>query len=606
MEEQNIPVGQMPEDNNDKVVLTKEEKFNNFVESNWKTPEEFSNQEILEALRKMNSEVVLSFQKSVYEKANNILSERMNKAKEEAFEKFVEDGGKPEEFRFQDLDYLSYRDLYKNYKKQREAERAAFEKKLEDNLAKKEALIEELKTIVDSGENIAYDTFKRINEDWKTTGWVPQEKSEYIFNTFHHHANRFFDLMSVNKDLRDIEFKRNLEIKTALCEKAEALLDKEDIISAINELQTLHQEWKQNNGPLAREIREEIWNRFSEATNKLHDKRTAYYEQQKEQFDLNFQKKLAIVEKVKNMDYDAISSHQKWQDAIKTLNSFREEYKTTGRVTQAQNDEAWGLFKEAIQEFNHKKNNYYKAFKQKQKEALDIKYDLLKKAEAIKDSQDWRATSEKLKSLQVQWKKTPRPLLKEADEVWGKFRAACNHFFNNMTAHYDSLKGDMVENLKNKETILGELETFSLDTENPSQENFTLLKDFNKRWKDAGMVSREDHKRVEGVFRSKMDTLFSQLRMEESEKRGMMFKMKIDAWIQEDDQRAISKERQFIRKKIDGLNNDINNFERNMEWFSGKSSEKMKNDIQKKIDKARGQIKQYRQNLKMLNEIAEN
>ncbi|MCT4663918.1 MAG: DUF349 domain-containing protein [Flavobacteriales bacterium] len=605
MEEQNIPVGQMSEDNNNKVVLTKEEKFNNFVESNWKTPEEFSNREILEALRKMNSEVALSFQKPIYEKANNILSERMNKAKEEAFEKFVEDGGKPEEFRFQDLDYLSYRDLYKNYKKQRETERAAFEKNLQDNLAKKEALIEELKTIVDSGENIAYDTFKRINEDWKAAGWVPQEKSEYIFNTFHHHANRFFDLMSVNKDLRDIEFKRNLEIKTALCEKAEALLGKEDIISAINELQTLHQEWKQNNGPLARESREDIWNRFSEATNKLHDKRTAYYEQQKEQFDLNFQKKLAIVEKVKNMDYDAISSHQKWQDAIKVLNSFREEYKTTGRVTQAQNDEAWGLFKEAVQEFNRKKNNYYKDFKQKQKEALDIKYDLLKKAEEIKDSQDWRATSEKLKSLQVQWKKTPRPLLKEADDVWGKFRAACNHFFNNMTAHYDALKGDMVENLKNKETILGELENFSLNTENPSQENFTLLKDFNKRWKDAGMVSREDHKRVEGVFRSKMDTLFSQLRMEESEKRDMMFKMKIDAWIQEDDQRAISKERQFIRKKIDGLNNDINNFERNMEWFSGKSSEKMKNDIQKKIDKARGQIKQYRQNLKMLNEIAE-
>jgi hypothetical protein len=601
MEENVNPVGNATEDNNEEVVLTQEQKLEIFKEKNWSNLEQLPNLEILNKLKSVQEQVSITQQKPFFEEAKDILSTRMNEAKTKAKEAFLADGGDEKDFEFKDFDYGSFQNLYGQFRDQRNQHFEQKKKNEETNLVKREEIINELKGLVDSGDNIRFDDFKRINDTWKELGNIPVGKVDGIYKTYSHHVERFFDLLNLNHELRDIEFNRNLKFKTDLCEKAENLAKEENTLSAVNQLQDLHRSWKMNNGPVPKEQREAIWERFSAATQVIHDRRTAYYQALEAQYEDNFQAKLQLVEKVKNIDTNGLNSHQKWQEKIKEIDAVRAEWNTVGRISKEQNEISWNALKDAIRDFNNEKNTYYKNYKKRQQEALDIKYDLLRQAEELKESTDWKNTSNALKNLQKKWKSTPRPLLAEADEVWSKFRESCNFFFNNMNNYYESLKGDVEENLKQKEALIAEVENITLPQDN-AKDAFALLKDYNQKWRNTGQVSKEDYQRLDSKFRSLMDSYFNQIKMDEDEKHQMILKLKIDEWLKEDNIRAIEKEKSFFKRKIERLQEDIRQYDRNLEWFSGSKNNPLFTDVQKKIDRSNKMIISYKKNIQKIND----
>lgn len=590
------------EDNNDTVVLSKEEKLEAFKNERWNDIQTKTSIEIIEILKELDSKVDITNQKEFYNQAKDIISTRSQESRAQQLEKFVAEGGVEEDFKFVDLDYSEFNKLNKGFRERRAAFYKSIENEQNANLKRRQTLITDMKTLVDSNQDLKFSDFSEINDQWKEIGKIPASAVENVFKTYQHHVERFFDLLSINRDLKDIEFNRNLKFKEELCRKAEALVNAEDPFDAVNKLQDLHRQWKENGGPVQKEKREEIWEKFNSFTSVIHDKRQEAQNKVQEEMNANFQKKMAIVETLKAVDITRVNSHSAWKEQIEKINEYRSQWNTIGRVTREQNTESWEAFKEIIKTFNTAKNAYYKGFKQKQKEALQIKYELLARAEEIKDSTDWKATADELKALQINWKNTPRPLLKDADKVWVKFRAACNHFFERRQAQFELQAGDMKENLVKKQAVLEELKNIELSEED-QKANFSLLKSFNDKWKACGKISKADHEKIDGQFRSLMDSYFNKLKMDEKHKHQMLFKMKLEGFVESNEMDKVRYERKSIIRKIDTLKTDIQQYEANLEWIKGGDDNPIKRDILRKIQRSKTSINSLRDQIELVDEI---
>lgn len=590
------------EDNNGNVVLSREEKLAAFTQEYWNDIQSKTSKEIIEILKELDSKVDLSNQKEFYNQAKDIISVRSQESKAIQIEKFIADGGVEEDFKFIDLDYSEFNTLNKGFREKRAAFYKSIEQEQNSNLKRRQSLITDIKNLVDGNQDLKFSDFSELNDQWKSIGKIPASSVENIFKTYQHHVERFFDLLSINRDLKDIEFNRNLKFKESLCLKAEALLQEEDAFAAVNKLQDLHKQWKENGGPVQKEKREEIWERFNSFTNVIHDRRQEAQNKIQEEMNVNFEKKMDIVKALTSVNLESINSHAAWKEQIEQINEYRKQWNVIGRVSKEQNTESWEAFKTIIKAFNTAKNVYYKGFKQKQKDALQIKYDLLARADEIKDSEDWKATADELKNLQVKWKNSPRPLLKDADKVWIKFRAACNHFFERRQAQFEIQAGDMKENLVKKQAVLEELKNIQL-SEDDHKANFTLLKSFNDKWKACGKISKSDHEQIDGQFRSLMDSHFNQLKMDEKHKHQMLFKMKLDGFMESSDVEKVKYERKNILRKIDTLNTDIRQFEANLEWIKGGNDNPIKRDILRKIEKSKVTIGSLRDQIQMVDDV---
>ncbi|MGB0869516.1 MAG: DUF349 domain-containing protein [Flavobacteriales bacterium] len=587
------------EDNNKEVVLSRDEKVTSFNEKEWSEYTSKSTKEIIEILKSIDGKVHFLDQKEYFNQAKDLVTERFQENKAKQLESFIKEGGVEEDFKFVDLDFSEFNSINKAYREQRVAHFKNIENEQNINLKLRRDLIEEIKALVDSNENLQFSDFSSLNDRWKAIGKIPSSAVENIFKTYGHHVDRFFDLLSINRDLKDIEFNRNLKYKEELITKAEALLNEEDAFEAVNKLQELHRLWKENGGPIQKEKREEVWEKFNSFTGVIHDRKQQAVLKIQEEMNSNFQKKMSIVSTLQSVDVSKITSHADWRNQIAQIDDFRKQWNEIGRVSKEQNAESWEAFKDIIKTINTAKNDYYKAFKQTQKDALKIKYELLERAEAIKDSEDWKKTADELKALQIKWKKTPRPLMKEADKVWEKFRGACNHFFERRQAQYEIQAGDMKENLVKKEAVLEELKTISL-SEDDHRANFNLLKSYNDKWKACGKVAKADHERIDGQFRSLMDSYFNKLKMDEKNKGEMMFKMKLEGFVESNDFDKINYERKNIIKKIDTLKTDIRQFEANMEWFKGNDDNPLKRDLVKKINRNKSSISALREQIEIV------
>lgn len=593
------------EDNNGAVVLSKEEKLEAFTQEYWLDIQSKTSKEIIDILKELNSKIDIVNQKEFYNQAKDIISVRSQESKAAQLEKFIAEGGVEEDFQFIDLDYVEFNKLNKGFREQRALFYKNIENEQNSNLKTRQNLITDIKTLVDSNQDLKFSDFSEINDKWKSIGKIPASSVENIFKTYQHHVERFFDLLSINRDLKDIEFNRNLKFKEDLCLKAEALLKEEDPFAAVNKLQDLHKQWKEYGGPVQKEKREEIWEKFNSFTSVIHDRRQEAQNKIQEEMNENFEKKMEIVKTLQSVNLDSINTHAAWKEQIEQINDYRNQWNLIGRVSKDQNTESWEAFKAIIKSFNTAKNVYYKAFKQKQKDALKLKYDLLERAEEIKDSEDWKATADELKRLQVTWKNSPRPLLKDADKVWLKFRAACNHFFERRQSQFELQAGDMKENLVKKQAVLEELENVQL-SENDHKANFVLLKSFNDKWKACGKVSKTDHDQIDGKFRSLMDSHFNKLKMDEKHKYQMLFKMKLDGFMENNDVEKVRYERKSILRKIDTLNTDIRQFESNLEWIKGGDDNPIKRDILKKIQRSKVSIESLRSQVKLVDETLSN
>lgn len=478
------------------------------------------------------------------------------------------------------------------------------ENQLKQNLTERTNLIEELKALIASTDSNISDMFKKFNEireRWKNTGAIPKDKYNLVWNNFHFHVDRFYEIVHLDREIRDADFKNNLEQKLEIIAKAKLLVDQPDINKSFRELQLLHRVWKEEIGPVDKENREKIWLEFSEITKLLHDKREAITSQFKEKEQENLTHKNEIIAQINALSNEKVANHAEWQNQIVKLEALRDVFFKTGRVPAEATEETWSNFKNAVRNFNATKNAFYKDIKNEQHHNLELKLALIEKAKANVDTEDFESTTPIMKQIQEDWKKIGHVPRKQSDEIWETFRKTCNAYFDRL---HDSRKEEIaieVEAFEKKKEYLETLRTFELVGEHKT--DLEAIKAHIATWKEFGKVP-QNRRHIEGKFNKILDALFEKLSLSKKDSEMMKFSNRLDQLSEGNDQRAIINEQIFIKRKIDELKNEINQLENNIGFFSNaKGNNPFVKEVQKNIEKHKEELQLWKDKLKKLNDI---
>ncbi len=554
---------------------------------------------VAEAEKLLKSEPIQKL-KNHFDEIRKSLLKQLNDERKSQLDAFIEQGGVEMDFEYIQPLREKFRSIFSDYRNRRQKHYKELQDTLENNLRIKLALIEKIKEIVTKDESIG-DTFKEFNalqQEWRNTGPVPRNDSNDLWRTYHHHVENFYEFIKINKELRDLDFKKNKEAKEALIVKAEALAEIERISDAFKTLQGLHKQWK-NIGPVERELREPLWEKFSEVTKTLHDKREAHFEELREKATELIEKKRALIAEVKAYDVSQINSHQKWQDGIKQMETFREAFRKIGRIHHPDNDAIWDEFRASLRNFNHLKNDYYKAQKKQHHDNLGKKRALVEAAEGLKESDDWKNTTNQYKKLQADWKKIGHVPKSESDKIWKQFRGACNHFFDRLTAHNKDRDASFVGNYDAKVALLETLKALKPEKEKQA-ETVKELKKMIGQWKSIGMVPR-DKMGIESDFNKALDAQFKAVDLDRKESQRIRFENKMDGLSSGGNDRALTRERQAIRNQMDEATRELNQLETNMSFFSSSSpNSPLLKEANKNINRQKEQIEQLKEQLKMV------
>lgn len=508
-------------------------------------------------------------------------NQKFNEVLEQRKEEFLAEGGNIIDFHFSLPIKGRFNVAYNEYRSKRNEYYKNLEKDLHANLEKRLALIEELKGLLNVEENInnTYKHFKQIQEQWRNAGSVPKTQYNNVWRTYHHHVERFYDFLHLNRDLRDLDFKRNYEEKLKIVARAEELAKEENIIHAFRELQNLHRLWKEDIGPVAKELREEVWNKFSTATKVIHDRRQEYFKNIDKIYEQNLVVKEEIIAKIKEISTGNYKVHNQWQNKIKEIEKLREAFFNAGKVPLKVNEETWAKFKQSVREFNASKNAFYKSLKKEQQENLAKKLALIELAESLKDSDDWKETTPKMKKVQADWKKIGHVPKKISDKVWKQFKNACNHYFDRLHAQKNAASAEENEALEKKEAFLTEMESFEMSGD--TKQDIETIKEKIADWKSIGRVPY-NKKNIDNKFNKVIDGLFKKLNIDKQESELIKYSNRLENL----DERKINSERIFIRRKIDDISAEIRQLENNLQFFSNSSSnspmlKKVHQDIEK-------------------------
>ncbi len=485
-------------------------------------------------------------------------------------EEFIKEGGDEIDFSFNSAVKSKFSTLVKEYKKKRQSLYKEIEREQKQNLDRRLELIDELKDLIDNADAATmYKNFRAMQDEWRQVGQIPHTKYNDVWQTYHHHVERFYDLLHLNNDFRDLDFKHNLEEKTKLVEKAEELAEAKDVNHSFKELQILHRMWKEDLGPVAREVRDEIWDRFSEATKKIHDKRHEYQNQLEAKYEKNVDLKIAVIDKIKAIPLDNITSHKLWQDSINVLEALRDEFFAIGRVPKAKNEEIWQLFKDSTRKFNKAKNNFYKSVKNDQTDNLTKKLALVEQAESLKDSDDWGAVTEVFKKIQSDWKNIGHVPRKDSDKIWKRFKNACNHYFDRLHNKLDDANKGQVEVFSKKKDLLDQFKE-QVDTD----EKLTLdvVNSYVDNWKELGQVPVK-MRHIDSKFNKALDAAYKKLNLDKDEVALMKFKNIMDIYVSQNDIRKLDNEQLFIRRKVDEITKEIKQLENNISFISNATRE---------------------------------
>ena len=401
----------------------------------------------------------------------------------------------------------TFRQLLGKYKEMKASANALLTEEKEKNLKLKEEILAKLEELTNSTDDLSttIPAFRKLQQEWKAIGQVPQKAVNEIWKTYNKYQEKFYDLIKINNELREYDFKKNLELKNTLCLAAEKLEEEPNAVLAFNTLQKLHEEWREI-GPVAKEEREAIWNRFKEASSKINKKHQAYFESLKEKEEENLRQKTAICEKAEAIDLESLKNRKGWQDKLDEILALQEEWKKIGFATKKANTKIYKRFRAACDNFFKARNIFYKALKEEMAENLDRRKALLEKAEALKTSDDWKAATEKIKELQKEWRSIGVTLKKHSDEVWEKFSAACDYIFEQREQIFSDQKATEEENLKQKRAIIDKVSEFS-PTGN-KEADIATLKEFMAEFDKVGFVPRKDKAAVQNEFRSLVDSKF--------------------------------------------------------------------------------------------------
>ena len=498
--------------------------------------------------------------------------------------------------------YDAFRSLYTRYRTLRQQHHDAMEAMKKKNLEAKQALIEEMRTLAESGEEQVkqeMDRFNDIQERWKAIGEVPREEMNNLWQSYHFQIEQFFNKLKINRELRALDQKRNLEKKIELCEKAEELIVEPSVTKAFKALQDLRARWKET-GPVPAEQNEEIWQRFSAAANQIDQRRREYYDQRKEEMDNNLLAKQALIDKAVELTATQPQSTKEWNDLTAALDELLKVWKTIGPVPREVNEEIWAKFKGIIDRHYEAKKEHFGALRDEQNTNYQKKVELCLKAEAIAKREDWKKATEELLQLQKEWKETGATSRKVSDKIWQRFRAACDEFFAKKGEFFKERRTSEAENLAKKEAILAELKSHTFGDNR--EENIEVIKEFQRRWAEAGYVPMADKERLHKEFRAEIDGIFERLKLSAREAEETAYRERLHN-IGGDARKFVSNERQELTERIEKLRNDLSLWENNLGFLaSSKQADLLKAEFEKKMQGARQQIALLHAKLRILNE----
>jgi len=517
-------------------------------------------------------------------------------------EEFIHNGGNEIDFRLTSVAKRQFNEVYKEYREKRDQYYKNLEKQLKDNLTHRLELIESLKSLVNVEEDIntTYTNFKEIQSQWKKAGPIPRGEYNNVWRTYHHHIELFYDFLNLNRELRDLDFKHNLEEKLKLIDQAESLAKEENISKAFHQLQLLHKIWKEELGPVDKEHREEIWERFSAATKIIHDKRQDYFNDLEKTFEKNLEVKYQIIDKIKSIADSIGTTHKVVQKQINEIEQLRDQFFKAGKVPSKKTEESWKRFKEATRAFNRGKNKFYKEIKKEQQDNLTKKKALLEIAISLKDSQEWSETTKEMKRIQNEWKKIGHVPRKHSDKIWKEFKAACNYFFDQLHASKNKHQKAELDNLKLKEALILQLE--GLKTTKNQEKDLEVLKTISEKWNSIGYVPR-NKKNIEEKFNKTFEITLKGFGFNPKEAEQIKYENTLDAIKKSENQEyEVKKEKSFINRKIEEEKAAIRQLENNLEFFSNASDESpLVKDVHKKISDRKDKVSLLKDKLKSLN-----
>lgn len=522
---------------------------------------------------------------------------------DEKKEEFLSEGGNEIDFYYSSPVQKRFKEAYKNYRKKVNTHYQSLEQNLKQNLANKLEIIEELKGLINVEENIntTYKHFKELQARWRNTGPIPRDKYNNAWNSYHHHVEIFYDFLNINRELRDLDFKHNLEKKLLIIERAEELAKDDDAMRSFRELQELHKMWKEELGPVPKEHRENIWERFKASTKTINDKRQVYYKEIDKVYERNLETKLEIISKIEDIVTQDTNSHNSLQKKIKSIEELRESFFNAGKVPIKVNEATWAKFKDAVRLFNRKKNAFYKDLKKEQFTNLQLKLDLIKIAEDNKESEDFEATTPLMKKIQSDWRKIGHVPRKDSDKIWKRFKTACNDYFDRIHAKRNAASEEQVEAYNNKNEFLKELEDLELPED--KENGIKTIKEQIKKWQTLGRVP-SDKRYIDGKFQKAVDGLLTDLKVDKAEAEMIKYENKLDSLNNSDDKRNLDNELSFVRKKIDEVKGQINQLENNLQFFTNvKDDNPLVKDVHNNIKKQKESLDFLKAKLRKIKDL---
>lgn len=400
-----------------------------------------------------------------------------------------------------------FKEMYARYKADRAEYNARNEKAMEENLSKKLDIIDKIKNIIEKGDvsHTSFTEFRTLQQEWRDAGPIPNSRYKDVYETYQHTVEMFYDLVSIDRELRDLDFKKNLEVKTRFCEMAEKLADNKNVVEAFRALQKLHEEWKEF-GPVAKEYRESIWERFKAATSVINKKYQAYFEEQKAKFKANLEAKTALCEKAEEIMNTAIESAKDWSKYSDAMENLQQEWKKIGPVAKKDSQKIYDRFRAACNRFFDSRKEYYSKFRDEMQENYQKKLAICEQAESMMNSEDWKATTEFFVNLQKQWKEIGPVSRKRAEQLWKRFRSACDTFFDNRNAKSDDPSITLYQNLKSKKALVKEVKEYVLSGN--QEDDAAAMKDFIERWNAIGYVPMRDKEKINNAFKAALAEKF--------------------------------------------------------------------------------------------------
>lgn len=504
---------------------------------------------------------------------------------------FVEQGGDEKDFTApEDTQENFLKELLGSYKEKKAAYLAEEEKQKAENYEIKLQLIEQLKMLCESQDdfNKLYNEFKDIQQKWKEIKLVPEEHANELWKEYQTYSEAFYDLIKINNQFRDYDFKKNLELKTALCEAVEKLHDEKDIISAFHQLQKLHQQWREI-GPVAKELREELWGRFKAASTVINKRHQQHFENLKAKEQENLVAKTAICEEIEGIDYAALQTFKDWDEKNNEVLALQQKWRTIGFTPKKHNTKIFERFRAACDVFFTKKTEFYKSIKAEMEKNLEKKRALCEKAEALKDSTDWKGTTEKMIALQKEWKTIGQVTRRHSDSIWKRFITACDYFFDNKNKNVSSQKSEEQTNLEAKKALIEKVKTMgeSLDTE----EAITTLKEWIAEWNEIGHVPFKEKDKVYKAFHEAVDAQFDRLKVDQRDRRMKSYRNNVSEMAGKGKGKLYS-ERDRLMRTYERMKNDLQTYENNIGFLtiSSKGGSGLVKEMERKIEKLKAEM----------------